>query len=60
MGIQTQLKIAGTAGNFVSNQLAKASVKSIQSSWNRATATTNNSKPKIRLNCGYAWSASHR
>ena len=61
MGIQNQLKISRTAAYTVSNQITNTSINSIQNSWNRPkSSTTNFTKPTICLDCGYAWSASHR
>ena len=61
MVIQRQLKISGAAAYTISNQLANASVNSIQNSWKRPRpTTTNNFKLRICTDCGYASSASLR
>ena len=59
MGIQTQLKISGTATNNSTNEVH--SINNIQGSWNKKRPSTNQFvKPTICPNCGYGWTPSHR
>ena len=59
MGIQTQLKISGTAITNSTNEVH--SINNVQGSWNRKRPSTNQFvKPTICPNCGYGWTPSHR
>ena len=61
MGIQNQLKISGTSIPNTTNEISSQSIKSVQGSWNRTRAPTNQFvKPTICPNCGYGWTPSHR
>ena len=61
MGIQNQLKISGTSIPNTTNEISNQSINSVQESWNRTRAQTNQFvKPTICPNCGYGWTPSHR
>ena len=61
MGIQNQLKISGTSIPNTTNEISSQSINSVQGSWNRTRAPTNQFvKPTICANCGYGWTPSHR
>ena len=54
MGIQNQLKISGTPTLNTTNEISSQSINSVQGSWNRTRAPTNQFvKPTICPNCGY-------
>ena len=61
MGIQNQLRISGTPIPNTTNEISSQSINSVQGSWNRTRAPTNQFvKPTICPNCGYGWTPSHR
>ena len=61
MGIQNQLKISGTSIPNTTNEISSQSINSVQGSWNKTRAPTNQFvKPTICPNCGYGWTPSHR
>ena len=61
MGIQNQLKISGTPTPNTTNEILSQSINSVQGSWNRTQAPTNQFvKPTICPNCGYGRTPSHR
>ena len=61
MGIPNQLKISGTSTPNTTNEISSQSINSVQGSWNRTRAPTNQFvKPMICPNCGYGWTPSHR
>ena len=61
MGIHNQLKISGTPTPNTTNEISSQSINSVQGSWNRTRAPTNQFvKPTICPNCGYGWTPSHR
>ena len=61
MGIQNQLKISETPIPNTTNEISSQSINSVQGSWNRTRAPTNQFvKPTICPNCGYGWTPSHR
>ena len=61
MGIQNQLKISGTSIPNTTNEISSQPINSVQGSWNRTRAPTNQFvKPTICPNCGSGWNPSHR
>ena len=61
MGIQNQLKISGTSIPNTTDEISSQSMNSVQGSWNRTRAPTNQFvKPTTCPNCGYGWTPSHR